>query len=129
MHYLLSLARSWPSRLIIGWIFAHMSFAIPVNRLHDTKTLLAFRHPRPSYPIHILLVPKKAIGSLSDLQPEDGDFLAEVIRVTQELVKDLDLAASGYRLIVNGGEYQDVPQLHFHLIAGDNLHRTEHREF
>jgi histidine triad (HIT) family protein len=119
MYYLLTLARSWPGRLIIGWIFAHMSFAIPVNRLHETKTLLAFHHPSPGYPIHILLVPKKAIRSLSDLQPEDDVFLAEVFRITQELVKELDLAASGYRLIVNGGEYQDVPQLHFHLIAGE----------
>jgi diadenosine tetraphosphate (Ap4A) HIT family hydrolase len=33
----------------------------------------------------------------------------------QNLVKDLDLKA--YRLIVNGGEYQDFPHLHFHLIS------------
>jgi histidine triad (HIT) family protein len=121
MRYLFTLARSSPGRLILGWIFSHMSFVIPVNRLYDTKTLLAFHHPRPSYRTHILLVPKKAIESLSDLQPEDADFLAEVFRITQELVKDHDLAASGYRLVVNGGKYQDVPQLHFHLIAGGTL--------
>jgi histidine triad (HIT) family protein len=121
MQQLLSLARSPFGRLLIGWIFAHMSFAIPVNRLRDTDTLLAFYHPKPSYPIHILLVPKKAIGSLVDLQSEDDVFLAEVFHVTQDLVKELNLTISGYRLIVNGGENQDVPQLHFHLISGDQI--------
>jgi histidine triad (HIT) family protein len=115
---LFNLARLPLTRLLIGWIFAHMSFAIPVNRLRDTDTLLAFYHPQPSYPVHILLVPKKAIGSLVELQSEDDVFLAEVFRVTQELVRELDLTTSGYRLIVNGGEYQDVPQLHFHLVSG-----------
>ena len=98
-----------------------MSFAIPVNRLYESKALLAFHHPRPSYPIHILLVPKKAIRSFSDLQSEDDGFLIEVFRTTQKLIKELDLATSGYRLIVNGGKFQDVPQLHFHLVSGESL--------
>lgn len=109
-------ASSWIGRFLIGWVFTHMSFAIPVNRLRETETLLAFYHPRPSYGVHILLVPKKAIASILDLSPDDA-FLADVFRVAQELVKELNLAASGYRLVVNGGEFQDVPQLHFHLIA------------
>jgi histidine triad (HIT) family protein len=121
MHYLHALARSSVGGRIIGWIFAYMSFAIPVDRLYESKALLAFHHPRPSYPVHILFVPKKAIRGFSDLQPEDDGFLVEVFRTAQRLVKELDLAASGYRLIVNGGEFQDVPQLHFHLVAGDGL--------
>jgi histidine triad (HIT) family protein len=118
---LFNLARTPFGRVLVGWIFAHMSFAIPVNRLRDTETLLAFHHPKPNYPVHILLVPKKAIGSLVELQSEDDVFLAEVFRVTQELVKELNLTTSGYRLIVNGGAYQDVPQLHFHLISDNRV--------
>lgn len=94
-----------------------MSFAIPVKRLHETATLLAFYHPRPSYAVHILIVPKKALDSLSALDSSDDIFLADVFRTTQILVKELNLATNGYRLIVNGGEYQEVPQLHFHLIS------------
>lgn len=113
------IARSFIGRFIIGFIFTHMSFAIPVKRLRETDTLLAFRHPRPSHPVHILFVPKKAIKSLSDIQPEDETFLIEVFRISQELVTELGLTNSGYRLIVNGGKYQDVPQLHFHLVSDD----------
>ena len=119
MSLIFFLARSFIGQIFIGWFFAHMSFAIPVNRLRETDILMAFHHPRPSYGIHILLVPKKSIGSLSDIQPADNSFLTEVFQITQELVKELDLMQPGYRLIVNGGEYQDVPQLHFHLISGD----------
>lgn len=99
----------------IGWIFEHMSFAIPVKRLRETGTLMAFPHPKPSYPFHVLLVPKKAVASLKELAPTDAAFLTDLYSTVQSLVNEFQLPA--YRLIVNGGEYQDFPQLHFHLIS------------
>jgi histidine triad (HIT) family protein len=104
-------------RPVIQWIFAHMSFLIPTKRLRETDTLLAFRHPRPSYPLHILLVSKRPYRTLMDIQADDGGFLFDVIETTQSLVREFDLERGGYRLITNGGAFQDVPQLHFHLIA------------
>lgn len=94
-----------------------MSFAIPVNRLRETERLLAFYHPQPSYPLHILIVPKKAIPSVMHVREADGSFMVDLMQTVQSLVSELQLEARGYRLIVNGGEYQDVPQLHFHLIS------------
>jgi histidine triad (HIT) family protein len=110
----LRLARSGPGRKLVGWIFAHMSFAIPVKRLRETETLLAFYHPKPAYPLHVLLVPKQAVSSLMELDPS-SDFLSDLVTTVQSLVTELQLPA--YRLIVNGGEYQDFPQLHFHLVS------------
>jgi histidine triad (HIT) family protein len=98
----------------IAWILTHMSFLIPAKRLRETDTLLAFHHPRPSYPFHVILIPKKEFHSFTDLEPADP-FLADLIRSVQSLVAEYHL--SGYRLIVNGGEYQDFPLLHFHLIS------------
>jgi histidine triad (HIT) family protein len=115
---LFCLARSPLAHHLIGWSFAHMSFALPVQRLYETSTLLAFYHPKPSYPIHILLVPKKSVASLETLDPVDTPFLTDLYQTVQRLVTQLNLTATGYRLIVNGGPYQDVPQLHFHLISG-----------
>ena len=99
----------------IGWIFEHMSFAIPVHRLRETETLLAFQHPKPSYPFHILLVPKKSVSSLKALDSKDAAFLSDLYSTVQSLVDEFQLSA--YRLVVNGGDYQDFPQLHFHLIS------------
>jgi len=100
---------------LIGWIFANMSFAIPIKRLRETETLLAFHHPRPSYSFHILLVPKKAVASLKEFDSTDISFLSDLYSTVQSLVDEFHLAA--YRLIVNGGDYQDFPQLHFHLVS------------
>jgi histidine triad (HIT) family protein len=123
MDLFFRIARSKPGRLIIGWIFTHMSFIIPVKRLRETKKLVAFHHPAPIYPVHILLVPKKNIGNLVELEDEDDDYLKEVFQIARSLVVELDLAETGYRLILNGGKYQDIPQLHFHLISGEPYHQ------
>jgi histidine triad (HIT) family protein len=100
---------------LIGWMFAHMSFAIPVKRLRETDTLMAFHHPKPAYPFHVLLVPKNQIASLEQPDPRDSALLADIFSAVQSLVKEFKLPA--YRLIVNGGEFQDFPHLHFHLIS------------
>lgn len=92
-----------------------MSFAIPVKRLRETETLMAFHHPRPSYAFHVLLVPKRAVASLKEFDSKDTAFLIDLYSTVKDLVKEFELPA--YRLIVNGGEFQDFPQLHFHLIA------------
>ncbi len=100
---------------LINWIFAYMSFIIPVNRLRETSSLFAFHHPSPSYKLHILIVPKRQVDSLSNLDVTDTDFLTDLYATVQSLVNEFQLKA--YRLIVNGGEYQDFPHLHFHLIS------------
>ena len=112
-----SAARSPYSAFLIHLVVAHMSFAIPSTRLVETDTLVAFYHPAPAYPLHILLLPKRQIASLADLQPADGRFLTDLFTTVKKLVVDLDLEKSGYRLIANGGQYQDVPHLHFHLVS------------
>ncbi len=97
------------------WMINNVPFAIPLTRLRETESLLAFFHPRPSHPFHVILLPKAAIRSFSDLQP-GSQFLADLVAVSQSLVAEHNLAS--YRLIVNGGDYQEFPHLHFHLTSG-----------
>ncbi len=111
------LARGPLGRYFAGWIFTHMSFVIPVHRLRETDNLMAFHHPSPGYPLHILLVPKRPLGSLTDISPADSPFTDDLFAVVRSLVEEFDLANAGYRLIANGGAFQEVPHLHFHLIA------------
>jgi histidine triad (HIT) family protein len=92
-----------------------MSFLIPVARLRETSSLIAFHHPSPSYKFHVLIVPKREVASLAQLDPDDTTFLTDLYSTVQSLVDEFHLRA--YRLIVNGGEYQDFPHLHFHLIS------------
>lgn len=116
---LLRLAKTWIGGVLLHWIFAYFSFLIPGERLIDNESLLAFHHPRPSYPVHILIVPREKIISLEDLPTMDGLFEAALFGAVNDLVKEFDLARNGYRLIANGGKYQEVGHLHFHLVSGD----------
>lgn len=120
-----NLTRSPLGRRLTGWFLAHMSFVIPVKRLRETKTLMAFYHPRPSYPVHILLVPKRPLASLTDLSAHDTDFMVELVSTAQSLIEEFNLNTEGYRLITNGGPYQDIPHLHFHLVSGEGLPGAE----
>jgi len=92
-----------------------MPFALPVKRLYQSENLIAFHHPKPSHPFHVIIVPRKPVASLDAFDPRDTAFLAELFTIVQGLVKEFNLPA--YRLIVNGGDYQEFPHLHFHLVS------------
>lgn len=96
---------------------SNISSATPVRRLYETENVIAFQHPRPSHTIHILLVPKRPFANLMAVPLEASGFLRDLLETVQLLVHEYDLEDKGYRLIVNGGQYQEVPHLHFHLIS------------
>lgn len=104
-------------RRLTALVFAKMDFLIPVKRLRDTPNWLAFYHPRPAYPLHILIVPKRKIAGLQEITDSDKDLLFELFQIVQSLVSELNLVPAGYRLVINGGKNQDIPLLHFHLIS------------
>jgi histidine triad (HIT) family protein len=107
----------------VGWSFEHLNFAIPVQRLYETDSLMAFHHPKPCYETHILVIPKKAVSDFTKLDAADAVFMKDLVTTVQALIKELGLQEKGYRLIVNGGDYQDFPQLHFHLVSGDEINQ------
>ena len=114
---LMRLARSPLGGAVAGVLFSAMSFALPVRRLYETETLLAFHHPQPAHAVHILIVPRRRLSGLADLGPEDADFMRDLFAAVNRLVAELGLEAGGYRLVANGGAYQEVPHLHFHLLS------------
>lgn len=95
----------------------NMNFALPISRLYESETLLAFFHPQPAYPFHVLLIPREKIPNFLAIDTHNSSFLNEVFSAAQRIISDYQLNQSGYRLIVNGGSFQDFPLLHFHLIS------------
>ena len=69
------------------------------------------------HPKQITSEVKKGYSSLLDVPPQAADFWRDLIATVQDLVREFHLETGGYRLITNGGSYQDVPQLHFHLVS------------
>lgn len=113
--------RSWFLLKIIGLIFTHAGFLIPGKRLGETKNWLAVRHPQPIYPVHILLIPKMAISDWLSFPIDAPEVYGEFVALSQRLIREEGLELKGYRLIINGGEYQSIPQLHVHLVSGAEL--------
>jgi histidine triad (HIT) family protein len=104
-------------RAIFSWWLSNMSDYLPLNKISETDTLLCFHHPQPSHALHILLVPKKEVQNLSQLDLNEDDFLLDLFTTVRSLIDEFGLDDKGYRLVVNGGDYQEFPQLHFHLIS------------
>lgn len=111
-------------KCLVGWIFTNASFLIPGERLRENKGWLSIRHPKPGYPVHFLILPKKSWRSQLDVPVDQPGLLAEGLEIAQSLVREYNLEEAGYRLIVNGGKYQSFPHLHIHLVSGQPLPST-----
>lgn len=91
---------------------------IPVNAVYETDQILAFPDINPSADIHLLIIPKKHLGGISELKEEDQKLLGEIYQAVNKLVSENNLIGDYYRVVVNGGKAQHVPHLHFHLLGG-----------
>jgi histidine triad (HIT) family protein len=118
---LYSLSRTWLGGMILGWVLARFSFALPIDRLVETDSLIAFEHPQPSHPIHILIVPKARYRTIFDLPEDPSEFFGDLMEAVRSLVENHGMEEVGYRLIMNGGPNQEVDHLHFHLLSGEAI--------
>lgn len=76
------------------------------------------QHPKPAYPVHFLILPKEQIPNVLEIAV-DTKFWQEVPKAVQVLVDRTISEGNGYRIITNGGAYQEIPLLHIHFISGD----------
>jgi histidine triad (HIT) family protein len=88
--------------------------------IYQDNALVAFQDVRPVAPVHVLIVPRKHIESVSKLEPEDAPVIGAIFLRAAKLAKDLGIAGSGYRIAVNDGSDagQSVFHLHYHLLGG-----------
>lgn len=97
---------------------------IPSSIVYEDEQVTAFRDSDPQAPQHVLIVPKKHIESLLALQEGDRELAAHiVVDVIPKIAKDLGVAESGFRVVVNTGKEggQTVKHLHFHLLGGRDM--------
>ena len=96
---------------------------IPSRIVYQDETVLAFHDIRPEAPVHVLLIPKKHITSLLDLQPEDDALIGGLVRRARDLAHELGLAERGFRLVFNAGADAgySVFHIHLHLLGGRGL--------
>lgn len=91
--------------------------------IYENERVFAFKDIYPVAPVHILVIPKKQIKDLDELEIEDQHLLAEIFGVIQIIVKKQAILKRGYRVVLNTKEWggQTVNHLHFHLLGGRKL--------
>lgn len=95
---------------------------IPAEIVYEDGLCLAFKDISPQSPVHVLVIPKKEITSIANLEEVDQSLMGHLFLVVKKLASDLGLE-SGYRTIINTGVGggQTVDHLHIHLMGGRNL--------
>lgn len=96
---------------------------IPSRIAYQDEAILAFHDIRPEAPTHILLIPKKHIASLLDLEAADDALIGSLTRRARDLAKELGFAERGFRLVFNAGADAgySVFHIHLHLLGGRSL--------
>ncbi len=96
---------------------------IPVDIVFESDDVLAFRDVNPQAPTHILIIPRKHIATINDLD-EDHEFLmGRLFSVAKNIAAQEGVDEEGYRMVVNCNEKagQTVFHIHMHLLAGRNM--------
>lgn len=96
---------------------------IPSTKVYEDEEILAFKDINPVTPVHILVIPKKHISSLNEIELEDQMLIGKIFVVIKKIAKEQGIAENGYRVIANCGEDggQEVKHLHFHILGGKKL--------
>ena len=91
---------------------------IPAKIIWEDEHAIAFHDVDPQAPVHVLIVPKKAVPRLADATDADAVLLGKLLLVGRDVAKKLELS-NGYRVVINSGPDagESVPHLHVHLLG------------
>ncbi len=90
-----------------------------VRKVKETETVLAYHHTRPFWPVHIVVIPKQHVPSLTDLGTASESILFDLLAVVREVAAQVEEQHGAARVLTNLGRYQDSKHLHFHVNSGD----------
>ena len=93
---------------------------VPSKIVHEDDDLVAFRDLNPQAPVHVLIIPRKHVAGVNDLEPSDAALVGKMFMAAKSIAKAEAVATSGYRLVMNtnAGAGQSVFHVHLHLLGG-----------
>ena len=96
---------------------------IPATMLYDDGEVLAFRDINPEAPVHLLIVPRRHISTLNDLNEADAALIGRLYLAGKQVAAELGVAERGYRTVINCNRDagQIVFHVHMHLLAGREM--------
>lgn len=96
---------------------------IPAEILYEDDISIAFKDIMAQAPVHFLVIPKKPIATINDIEEGDKELLGHLYWVAKHIAQEQGFAEQGYRAVMNCNEYggQSVYHLHLHILAGKPL--------
>lgn len=93
---------------------------IPADIVYESETAIAFRDINPQAPTHVLIIPRKHIATINDIEDEDQTIVGSLYSAAREIAREEGYAESGYRAVMNCNEDagQTVFHIHLHLLGG-----------
>ena len=96
---------------------------IPSTKVYEDDKVLAFKDINPAAPIHVLVIPKKHIENVLEINEENKEITSDIFLAINKIAKQLGIDKDGFRIINNCGKDagQEVMHLHFHKLAGGKM--------
>lgn len=93
---------------------------IPADIIHESDTAIAFRDINPQAPTHVLIIPRKHIATINDIEEDDQALVGSLYSVAREIAHREGFSDEGYRAVMNCNEAagQTVFHIHLHLLCG-----------
>lgn len=92
---------------------------VDVRKVAETDDVLAFHHTRPHWPVHIVVIPKRHVPSLTDLGDDGEALLPALLATVRQVAAEVEAEHGAARVLTNLGSYQDSKHLHWHVCSGE----------
>lgn len=89
-----------------------------LNVVEETDQVLAYHHTRPYRPVHVVVIPKRHVASLTTLTADDEPLVRDLFAVVQRVAAQVESEHGAAAVLTNLGEYQDSKHLHVHVLSG-----------
>ena len=88
--------------------------------IYEDEDIIGFKDINPQAPVHLVFIPRKHVGTLNDISPEDARLLGKILIKIKDVAGENKIAEDGYRVVINcnKGAGQEVFHLHVHLLGG-----------
>ncbi|MFQ5788685.1 MAG: histidine triad nucleotide-binding protein [Thermodesulfobacteriota bacterium] len=95
----------------------------PADIVYEDDDSIAFKDVNEQAPIHILVIPKKHIRSIVEIEEEDLHVIGHLVSVANKIANQKGISERGFRLVLNSGleSGQSVWHIHFHILGGRKM--------
>jgi histidine triad (HIT) family protein len=96
---------------------------IPADIIYESDSAIAFRDVNPQAPTHVLVIPRKHVATINDLNEEDQEIVGSLYLAAKDIARAEGLSDEGYRAVMNcnEGAGQSVFHIHLHVLGGRAL--------